>query len=242
MLFLQVVKLILQGILLIPPDECPDFIYKLMASTWKTDPKDRICFTDIVAAFMTNCDNCRDGLLLDEDVSYRKEESTDGMKEQVKIVIDEPSSSLSNSLSQQYKPEAESSLQDIDGAKGHTCLSKNKDTLEPKASSSNRKKKSNKKQGEVVYTVVTTKNKSQKHHEQHHLKSDQHENDQSRIHDDNQEKKQRILRDQEQVQDVHVKDKETGNPCYSVPLEEDDNNYMVPLELQEVVVHPSQKD
>lgn len=59
---LQVVKLILQGILLIPPDECPEFIYKVMAATWKTDPKDRTNFTDILNAFIDNNCTCRQRL------------------------------------------------------------------------------------------------------------------------------------------------------------------------------------
>lgn len=53
------VKLILQGILLIPPDECPDFIYKMMAATWKTDPKDRTNFPDILDAFISSSCTCR---------------------------------------------------------------------------------------------------------------------------------------------------------------------------------------
>lgn len=57
--WLQVVKLILQGILLIPPDECPDFIYKMMAATWKTDPKDRTNFPDILDAFIASSCTCR---------------------------------------------------------------------------------------------------------------------------------------------------------------------------------------
>lgn len=55
----QVVKLILQGILLIPPDECPDFIYKMMAATWKTEPKDRSSFSDILDAFIVSNCTCR---------------------------------------------------------------------------------------------------------------------------------------------------------------------------------------
>ena len=58
----QVVKLILQGILLIPPDECPDFIYKMMAATWKTDPEDRTNFNDILDAFIGNNPMCKQRL------------------------------------------------------------------------------------------------------------------------------------------------------------------------------------
>ena len=48
-------KLILQGILLIPPDETPEFIYKIMSMTWKSNPKDRIGFGVILDIFMVNC-------------------------------------------------------------------------------------------------------------------------------------------------------------------------------------------
>lgn len=43
----EVVKLILQGIMLIPPEDCPTLIYDLMRSCWKTEPRDRIRFPDI---------------------------------------------------------------------------------------------------------------------------------------------------------------------------------------------------
>lgn len=43
----EVVKLILQGIMLIPPEDCPPLIYDLMRSCWKTEPRDRIRFPDI---------------------------------------------------------------------------------------------------------------------------------------------------------------------------------------------------
>ena len=46
---LQVVKLILQGIMLIPPEDCPQVIWDLMRSCWKTEARDRIRFTDIYA-------------------------------------------------------------------------------------------------------------------------------------------------------------------------------------------------
>lgn len=48
-LLLQVIKLILQGILLIPPEGCPPFIYKLMELSWKTEPNHRIKFPGILA-------------------------------------------------------------------------------------------------------------------------------------------------------------------------------------------------
>ncbi|XP_069705196.1 tyrosine-protein kinase transmembrane receptor Ror-like isoform X2 [Periplaneta americana] len=43
----EVVKLILQGIMLIPPEDCPQVIWDLMRSCWKTEPRDRIRFSDI---------------------------------------------------------------------------------------------------------------------------------------------------------------------------------------------------
>ncbi|KAK6623306.1 hypothetical protein RUM43_009158 [Polyplax serrata] len=43
----EVVKMILQGIMLIPPDGCPSFICDLMRACWKSEPKDRIKFPDI---------------------------------------------------------------------------------------------------------------------------------------------------------------------------------------------------
>ncbi|XP_021942304.1 tyrosine-protein kinase transmembrane receptor Ror-like isoform X2 [Zootermopsis nevadensis] len=45
----EVVKLILQGIMLIPPEDCPQVIWDLMRSCWKTEPRDRIRFGDIYA-------------------------------------------------------------------------------------------------------------------------------------------------------------------------------------------------
>lgn len=43
----EVVKLILQGIMLIPPDGCPPLICDLMRACWKTEPKDRTRFPEI---------------------------------------------------------------------------------------------------------------------------------------------------------------------------------------------------
>nr|CAD7414046.1 unnamed protein product [Timema poppensis] len=43
----EVVRLILQGIMLIPPDDCPTLICELMRSCWKTEPRDRIRFPEI---------------------------------------------------------------------------------------------------------------------------------------------------------------------------------------------------
>ncbi|XP_024941360.1 muscle, skeletal receptor tyrosine protein kinase isoform X2 [Cephus cinctus] len=44
----EVVKLILQGIMLIPPDDCPPFICNIMCECWKTEPRDRLTFSDIL--------------------------------------------------------------------------------------------------------------------------------------------------------------------------------------------------
>jgi len=43
----EVVKLIRQGILLTPPEDCPHYICQLMEMCWKTNPYDRIKFPDI---------------------------------------------------------------------------------------------------------------------------------------------------------------------------------------------------
>ncbi|XP_026756936.1 muscle, skeletal receptor tyrosine-protein kinase-like isoform X1 [Galleria mellonella] len=40
-------KLILQGIVLVPPEDCPRFAGELMRACWKSDPRDRIRFDEI---------------------------------------------------------------------------------------------------------------------------------------------------------------------------------------------------
>ncbi|CAH0689522.1 unnamed protein product [Chilo suppressalis] len=40
-------KLILQGIVLVPPEDCPRFACELMRACWRTDPRDRIGFDEI---------------------------------------------------------------------------------------------------------------------------------------------------------------------------------------------------
>ncbi|XP_047986855.1 NT-3 growth factor receptor-like isoform X1 [Leguminivora glycinivorella] len=40
-------KLILQGIVLVPPENCPRFACELMRGCWRTDPRDRIGFEEI---------------------------------------------------------------------------------------------------------------------------------------------------------------------------------------------------
>uniref|UniRef100_A0A1B6KVD3 Protein kinase domain-containing protein n=1 Tax=Graphocephala atropunctata TaxID=36148 RepID=A0A1B6KVD3_9HEMI len=44
----EVVRLILQGIMLILPDDCPPFVCELMRNCWKTEPRDRISFAEIL--------------------------------------------------------------------------------------------------------------------------------------------------------------------------------------------------
>ena len=44
----QVVRLILQGILLFPPDLCPSDMRSLMRSCWSTDPQHRLNFDSII--------------------------------------------------------------------------------------------------------------------------------------------------------------------------------------------------
>lgn len=44
----EVLKLILQGIMLIPPEDCPQHICLLMKHCWKTEPRDRIKFPEIL--------------------------------------------------------------------------------------------------------------------------------------------------------------------------------------------------
>uniref|UniRef100_A0A8D8Y8S9 Muscle, skeletal receptor tyrosine-protein kinase n=1 Tax=Cacopsylla melanoneura TaxID=428564 RepID=A0A8D8Y8S9_9HEMI len=43
----EVIKLIVQGIMLIPPDNCPRTICEIMSLCWKTEPKHRIKFPEI---------------------------------------------------------------------------------------------------------------------------------------------------------------------------------------------------
>lgn len=40
-------RLILQGIVLVPPEECPRFACELMRACWQSDPRDRISFDEI---------------------------------------------------------------------------------------------------------------------------------------------------------------------------------------------------
>lgn len=45
---MQVVKLILQGIMLLPPDECPPIVCQIMRDCWKMESRERIKFPDIL--------------------------------------------------------------------------------------------------------------------------------------------------------------------------------------------------
>lgn len=45
---LKVVTLILDGVLLCPPSDCPPQICSIMEGCWKTEPKDRLKFPQIV--------------------------------------------------------------------------------------------------------------------------------------------------------------------------------------------------
>ncbi|XP_014234266.1 muscle, skeletal receptor tyrosine protein kinase-like isoform X1 [Trichogramma pretiosum] len=44
----EVIKLILQGIMLIPPDDTPPYVCQIMRDCWKTEPRDRIRFVDVL--------------------------------------------------------------------------------------------------------------------------------------------------------------------------------------------------
>lgn len=53
----QVLKLIYDGIILSPPEDCPPLICELMKNCWKTEPKDRIKFTEICEKLERACEN-----------------------------------------------------------------------------------------------------------------------------------------------------------------------------------------
>ncbi|XP_011494651.1 PREDICTED: tyrosine-protein kinase transmembrane receptor Ror-like [Ceratosolen solmsi marchali] len=44
----EVMKLILEGIMLIPPEDCPPYVCQIMRDCWKTEPRDRLRFVDIL--------------------------------------------------------------------------------------------------------------------------------------------------------------------------------------------------
>ncbi|KAL3281176.1 hypothetical protein HHI36_004394 [Cryptolaemus montrouzieri] len=76
----EVVKLVLDGIMLIPPTDCPSFICDLMKNCWKTEPRDRIRFISICDKLEVAYENCEasDHMIEDEDkVKHSPEPPTD---------------------------------------------------------------------------------------------------------------------------------------------------------------------
>ncbi|CAG7717417.1 unnamed protein product [Allacma fusca] len=51
----EVVQLILDGVLLCPPSDCPKIISQIMQGSWKTDSKDRLKFPAICDKFIKSC-------------------------------------------------------------------------------------------------------------------------------------------------------------------------------------------
>ncbi|KAH0563856.1 high affinity nerve growth factor receptor-like isoform X1 [Cotesia glomerata] len=47
----EVLKIIHQGIMLTPPEECPEFVIEIMKQCWKIDPRDRPRFSEILEKF-----------------------------------------------------------------------------------------------------------------------------------------------------------------------------------------------
>uniref|UniRef100_A0A1B6CKF4 Protein kinase domain-containing protein n=1 Tax=Clastoptera arizonana TaxID=38151 RepID=A0A1B6CKF4_9HEMI len=58
----EVVRLILQGIMLIPPEDCPPVVCELMRSCWKTEPRDRTNFNTIQDALSTTIQSAQSTL------------------------------------------------------------------------------------------------------------------------------------------------------------------------------------
>ncbi|XP_054717306.1 BDNF/NT-3 growth factors receptor-like [Uloborus diversus] len=50
----EVLRLVLQGILLSPPENAPEFICDIMKGCWKTDPRDRLVFSEICDIISAN--------------------------------------------------------------------------------------------------------------------------------------------------------------------------------------------
>lgn len=65
----QVLKLIYDGIILSPPDDCPPLICELMKNCWKTEPRDRIKFTEICDKLERACDYLDDVLMKNEIIN-----------------------------------------------------------------------------------------------------------------------------------------------------------------------------
>lgn len=69
----EAVKLILDGIMLIPPDDCPSLICELMKNCWKTEPRDRIKFSCICDKLEIASDAISES---GKTVQYREEDET----------------------------------------------------------------------------------------------------------------------------------------------------------------------
>lgn len=75
----QVLKLIYDGIILSPPEDCPPLICDLMKNCWKTEPKDRIKFMEICEKLEKAQDNF-DELIKAVPVQITIEKETSSMK------------------------------------------------------------------------------------------------------------------------------------------------------------------
>lgn len=170
-----------------------------MASTWKTEPKDRISFTDIVQIFMTNCEKCIQGLLLHKEEDSR--ELTDSLTDKQQPV------SSGDKVSQQQEGSLRSSKDAV----------LNKESMKKKSKKSKKGDQSNKKSVETEQDRYLEETRSSGNPEL----------------DEEKERK-------ESESCLGMMTTMTGR-------QEGDNNsnssmYMVPLELQEVVVHPLLQD
>lgn len=170
-----------------------------MASTWKTEPKDRISFTDIVQIFMTNCEKCIQGLLLHEE---DPRELTDSLTDKQQPV------SSGDKVSQQQEGSLRSSKDAV----------LNKESMKKKSKKSKKGDQSNKKSVETEQDRYL-------------------------------EKETRSSGNPELDKEEERKESESclGMMTTMTGRQEGDNNsnssmYMVPLELQEVVVHPLLQD
>lgn len=67
----EVVKLILQGVTLIPSDDCPSFICELMRNCWKTEPRDRIRFADIYEKLAKTFENFEDKIAFENELKQK---------------------------------------------------------------------------------------------------------------------------------------------------------------------------
>ncbi|GIY68764.1 NT-3 growth factor receptor [Caerostris darwini] len=68
----EVVRLILQGILLSPPENCPPHICTIMAGCWKTEPRDRLTFQEVYHMISPNLtDNVLEASASQDDSDMR---------------------------------------------------------------------------------------------------------------------------------------------------------------------------